>query len=62
MISWVHCQRIVMLTEGMLLFAKPSDPERTVIDYIFLVHLLSLERHAGHGELRRSFDLCKIQS
>jgi hypothetical protein len=31
-----------MLTEDMLLFAKPSDPERTVIDFIFLVHLLSL--------------------
>jgi len=31
-----------MLTKDVLLFAKPSDPERTVIDYIFLVHFLSL--------------------
>jgi hypothetical protein len=31
-----------MLTEDMLLFAKPNDSERIVLDYIFLVPFESL--------------------
>jgi hypothetical protein len=36
-------QRTVMLTEDMLLFAKPNDSEHIVLDYIFLVPVESLK-------------------
>jgi len=32
-----------MLTEDMLLFAKPNDSEHIVLDYIFLVPVESLK-------------------